>query len=157
MEQNKEVENLKQQIKELDAKVQAKAAEKARIASETAQKATQTSIPQKVANAVAPVAQASGGDAQALIIHWAGVYGVDANWLLRVAKCESGFNPSSVNHGYYAGGGNPSGIFQFLPQTFYANAARAGIAGADLWNVDQQAHTAAYMFSIGQSGQWACK
>jgi soluble lytic murein transglycosylase-like protein len=154
---NAEIQNLKKIIEEKDKELQSKAAEKARIAAETAQKAAERTIPQKVVQSIVPTAQASGGDVQGSIVKWANAYGVDPNWLLRVAKCESGYNPLASNKGYYAGGGNPSGVFQFLPQTFAANAARAGIPGANLWDVDSQAHVAAYMFSIGQSGQWACK
>lgn len=104
-----------------------------------------------------PVSRAVAGDIPATITRWANHYGVSADWLLRVATCESTLNPAAVNRGYYAGGGHPSGLFQFLPQTFYANAARAGIAGADLWSVEHQAQTAAYMFSIGQHVQWECR
>jgi hypothetical protein len=99
----------------------------------------------------------SYADIPSIITYWANYYGVSADWMLRVAKCESGFSPTAQNLHYTAGGGHPSGIYQFLPQTFYANAARAGITSPDLWNPDQQAHVAAYMFAHGESKQWQCK
>jgi len=150
---NAEIQNLKRIIEQKDKELQSKAAEKARLA---AIEASKTPVVTKVVQSIVPTAQAATGDVQGSIVKWANAYGVDPNWLLRVAKCESGFNPLAQNKGYYAGGGNPSGLFQFLPQTFSANAARAGIVG-DIWNADDSAHVAAYMFSIGQSGQWACK
>lgn len=100
---------------------------------------------------------AASGDVTAAIVKWANYYGVDPAWLLRVSNCESGYNQAATNYSYYAGGGNPTGIFQFLPQTFYANAARVGVTSPDLGNYDQQAQVAAWMFSIGQWVQWECR
>lgn len=128
--------------------------ETARLEALRAEEKTQAQNPPQPTVSVAPVAS---GEVYAAIVKWAGVYGVSADWLLRVAYCESGLRVNASNPSYYAGGGHPSGVFQFLPQTFYANAARVGIPDPYLWNYDQQAQTAAWMFSIGQSGQWACK
>ena len=114
--------------------------------------------PVYVAPTTAPVpVSGSSDEVQATIVYWANHYGVDPNWMLGVAKCESGFSPAAINHGYYAGGGNPSGIFQFLPETFYGNAAKIGLVAANLWDYHHQAQVAAWMFSVGQSGQWECK
>jgi hypothetical protein len=143
----RQAELKRQEVIRVAAAEQARQAETRRLEEVAAQ--------QKVVQQPASV-PASGSVAD-IIVNWANHYGVDPNWMLRVARCESGLNPGAINHNYYAGGGNPSGVFQFLPQTFYANAQRAGIGSPDLWNVDQQAHTAAYMFSIGQSVQWACR
>ena len=86
---------------------------------------------------------------QEAIIRWANHYGVSSAQLLRVAECESHFDPNANNGSHF-------GVFQFAPSTFSANAARCG-AGTDIWNIENQAKTAAYMFSKGQSGQWSCK
>lgn len=94
-------------------------------------------------------------DVQGLIRYWASYYGVDVNWLLRVARCESGFNPNASNKGYTAGGGHPSGVFQFLPNTFARYSGRAGFSG-DVWNASDNIRAAAYAFSVGGSGEWAC-
>ena len=99
----------------------------------------------------------SVADIKATITYCANHYGVSPSWLLRVANCESGYNPSASNRNYYAGGGHPSGVFQFLPRTFYANAARIGIPNPNLWDYRQQAQVAAWMFSIVQHVQWECK
>lgn len=92
-----------------------------------------------------------GGDIQSIIVAAANRYGVDPTWLLRIAKCESGFNPNAYNPS------GASGLFQFMPATFAANSVRAGFAGASIWDPVASANTAAYMFSIGQSRQWTCK
>lgn len=77
------------------------------------------------------------------------VRGCDTDQLYRVMMCESrGTNHIST---YY------KGIFQFLPSTFYANARRIGLQGANVYNPEHQIQVAAYMFSIGQARQWGCK
>ena len=71
--------------------------------------------------------------------------GVSYTWLLGVAQCESGLDPTAVNATSGA-----SGLFQFLPATFY------GHGGTDIWSAVQQADIAAKMFSLGESGEWVC-
>ena len=73
-------------------------------------------------------------------------YNVSYAWLLGVAKCESGLNPTAVNRSSGA-----SGLFQFMPATFH------GHGGTDIWDPVQQSDIAAKMFSIGESGEWVCK
>ena len=71
-------------------------------------------------------------------------YGVGGDRLFNVAACESGFNPGAV------GAAGEIGIFQFMRSTYYAYGS------GDIWNVTNQANTAAYMFSIGLSYEWTC-
>jgi soluble lytic murein transglycosylase-like protein len=92
------------------------------------------------------------GDFESMIRYWCGKLGCNADLLIRVMYCESGGRSNAVNKG----GSGASGLLQFMPGTFYANARRAGIVNADIWNPEHQIHTAAYMFSIGQEGQWSC-
>lgn len=73
-------------------------------------------------------------------------YGVPYGRLLSVAECESSLNPLAVNRSSGA-----TGLFQFMPATFY------GHGGTDLWSPTQQADIAAKMFSIGESSEWVCK
>lgn len=73
------------------------------------------------------------------------------DWLLRVATCESGLNPAAYNSSSGA-----SGLFQFMPGTFALYATRIGETGS-IWSADASANVAAYMFSIGQAIQWACR
>lgn len=81
-------------------------------------------------------------------IIWAAAqeYNVSYTWLLGVAQCESGLDPTSVNKSSGA-----TGLFQFMPATFY------GHGGTDIWDPIQQSDIAAKMFSIGESSEWTCK
>ena len=79
-------------------------------------------------------------------------FGNEKAWALRVAECESKYNINAKN-----GTSNASGLFQFMPNTFYANASRAGIVEPDLWDWKQQIIVAGWMIEQGQHGQWECK
>ena len=97
-------------------------------------------------------APAAPGDIEAIIRAAAAKYGVDAQQLLRVAWCESRYNPNAYNSALGA-----SGLFQFIPGTWAANSARAGYGGASVFDPVANANVAAWMFAHGQSGQWVCK
>ena len=79
-------------------------------------------------------------------------YGVSADTLLRVAYCESRYDPLAFN-----GILGASGLFQIIPGTWRANSAAAGYGGASVWDPVANANVAAWMFSRGQARQWACK
>jgi hypothetical protein len=79
-------------------------------------------------------------------------YGVSADVLLRVAYCESRYDPLAYNAILGA-----SGLFQIIPGTWRANSPGAGYAGASVWDPVANANVAAWMFSRGQARQWACK
>lgn len=97
------------------------------------------------------VPAAAPADIEAIIRAAAARWGADPTQLLRVAWCESRYNPSAYN------ASGASGLFQFMPRTWAANSVRAGYSGASVWDPVASANTAAYMFSIGQAGQWTCK
>lgn len=97
------------------------------------------------------VPAAAPADIEAIIRAAAAKWGADPTQLLRVAWCESRYNPSAYN------ASGASGLFQFMPRTWAANSVRAGYAGASVWDPVASANVAAYMFSIGQAGQWTCK
>ena len=92
------------------------------------------------------------GDIESIIRAAAASWGADANQLLRVAWCESHYNPSAVNARSGA-----AGLFQFMPATWAANSMRAGYAGASVFDPVASANVAAYMFAHGQASQWSCK
>jgi soluble lytic murein transglycosylase-like protein len=92
------------------------------------------------------VSEPAQGTVKQIIFTAAQTYKISYTWLLGVAECESGLDPTSVNRSSGA-----SGLFQFMPATFY------GHGGTDIWDPTQQANIAAQMFSIGESGEWVCK
>src|SRR5205085_2853814 len=67
-------------------------------------------------------------DIEAIIRDAAAAQGANAEQLLRVAYCESRYNPGAYN------ASGASGLFQFLPSTWTANSVRAGFAGASVWD-----------------------
>lgn len=91
-------------------------------------------------------------DIQAIIVGAAQRWGADPTQLLRVAYCESHYNPYAYNASSGA-----SGLFQFLASTWAANSVRAGYAGASVFDAVANANTAAMMFANGQARQWSCK
>ena len=73
-------------------------------------------------------------------------------WALRVAKCESNYNPMAVNRSSGA-----SGLFQFLPST-WANTPQ-GKAGRSVFDATANAQAAAWYYNAtGRTGRpWSCK
>jgi hypothetical protein len=69
-------------------------------------------------------------------------------WALRVAACESGFNPNAVNS--WSGA---MGLFQFMPSTW----ARSPFAGQDPFDPRVNAKAAAWLYQRSGPGQWDCK
>jgi resuscitation-promoting factor RpfB len=92
------------------------------------------------------------GEIAAIITSAADKFGVSADTLLRVAYCESRYDPLAYN-----GILGASGLFQIIPGTWRANSAAAGYGGASVWDPVANANVAAWMFSRGQARQWACK
>jgi len=101
---------------------------------------------------VGTLVPAPAGDIQGIIRTAAARWGADESQLLRVAYCESRYNPNAFNASSGA-----SGLFQFLATTWAANSVRAGYAGASVFDPVANANTAAYMFANGQARQWQCK
>jgi hypothetical protein len=88
---------------------------------------------------------------EVIIREAAAAQGADPDQLVRVAYCESRFNPGAYNPS------GASGLFQFMPGTWAANSARAGFAGASVFDPVASANVAAWMFARGQAGQWVCR
>lgn len=91
-------------------------------------------------------------DIEGIIRTAAARWGADPDQLLRVAWCESRYNPNAYNASSGA-----SGLFQFLATTWSANSVRAGYGGVSVFDAVANANTAAYMFAAGQARQWQCK
>ncbi|MBJ7614335.1 MAG: transglycosylase SLT domain-containing protein [Candidatus Dormibacteraeota bacterium] len=69
-------------------------------------------------------------------------------WALRVAKCESGYNPNAVNRSSGA-----SGLFQFLPSTW----ASLPQHNQSVFNPVANAQAAAVLYQRSGPNQWSCK
>lgn len=87
----------------------------------------------------------------ALLEAAAAEFGQDKEALLRVAYCESRFDPQAV------GPFGEIGILQFFPSTFAKWGKTLGYTAADIWDVRAQARVAAYMWSRNQKSQWVCR
>jgi len=80
-----------------------------------------------------------------IIVAAAARWGVSGDWMLKIARCESGLNPHSYNpRGPYIG------LFQFLMSTFTHNG------GTNIWDPADQANITAKMLAHGQAHQWSC-
>ena len=104
-----------------------------------------------------PVAKVSTSKVEEIIRTAARKHGVSEDYLVRIAKCESGLNPNAVNRNYYAGGGNPTGVFQYLPETWNRIGGRSPYGVGNIYNAQDQANVTAWAFANGYSGEWACR
>jgi hypothetical protein len=88
----------------------------------------------------------SGGDGLAAIY---AVFGQSPGlqWALRVAHCESRYNPLAINQSSGA-----SGLFQFMPATWNAH-----FAGWNIWDPYAQARAALQFYNVGATNAWVCK
>lgn len=82
-------------------------------------------------------------------------YGVNEDYLVSIARCESGMNPKAVNYGYNENG-NPSGLFQHLSGYYPARAQKYGYS-TDVFDAYSNANVTAAMFADGLSNLWECK
>lgn len=90
-----------------------------------------------------------------IILAEATFYSIPPEKMIRVAKCESTFNPKAYNPKDVDG--RPKyGLYQFDRDTFNFYAPKSGIEKLDIWDAQQQAHTTAYMLSI-KKDQWGCR
>jgi hypothetical protein len=100
----------------------------------------------KAAPPAPPRPTAAPGSIAQIIIDAALRHGIDPDFFLRVAKCESNLNPRALNPG-----GPYIGLFQFHPNTFRANGGR------DIYDPYDQSETAARMFAKGMGWRhWEC-
>lgn len=82
----------------------------------------------------------------------AAAWGADPVQLLRVAWCESRYDPNAYNPS-----AGDSGLFQFIPATWARNSPIAGYPGASPFDPVANANTAAMLFAMGKSNLWTCK
>jgi soluble lytic murein transglycosylase-like protein len=90
----------------------------------------------------------SVGAIQAIILDAFAPLGAAAqSWALRVAKCESNYNPYAVNRSSGA-----SGLFQFLPSTWAGSPYHA----QSVFDPSANAHAAAWLYQRDGPSQWVC-
>jgi hypothetical protein len=96
-----------------------------------------------------PAPGPAGGSIQQIILDAFAPLGPGAQqWALRVAKCESGYNPNAVNRSSGA-----SGLFQFLPSTW----ASLPQHNQSVFNPVANAQAAAVLYQRSGPNQWSCK
>jgi hypothetical protein len=96
-----------------------------------------------------PAPGPAGGSIQQIILDAFAPLGPGAEqWALRVAKCESGYNPNAVNRSSGA-----SGLFQFLPSTW----ASLPQHNQSVFNPVANAQAAAVLYQRSGPNQWSCK
>ena len=132
---------------EYEAQLAKEAADAAAAAAAAA--AAQAAAARVIASAPAPAApRPSTGFVQDLIRQAFGPQGQAAvDWGLRVAACESGYNPNAYNPG------GPSGVFQFMPGTFRATP----YGNQSIFDAAANVNAAAWYFQQHGGGAWACK
>jgi transglycosylase-like protein with SLT domain len=142
-----------QELAAAQADAQQRAAQEAAAEAAAAAAAAQAQrAAQPVQTGPAPAAPAAvnygSGTVQDIIRQAFAPYGQTAvDWGLRVAKCESGYNPRAYNPAgpYY-------GLFQFLMSTF----KNTPYGGGDIYDPMTNAKAAAWKYSQGGAGAWGC-
>lgn len=86
-----------------------------------------------------------------LIAKYSQKYNVDVDTMLRIANCESKFQPNIIGSGKYFG------VFQFSKSTFNESVPTLNFQDPDPLNPDQNIEMAAYLISEGQAWRWGCK
>lgn len=119
--------------------------------------------------AAAPEPQASsGGDIETIVRQAARDHGVEENYFVHIAVCESTLTPTSVNYNYTDPGadkvlgtaddmGHPMGLFQHVEGYWDGRAATYGYAGASIFDAVANANVTAAMFAEGKNYLWECK
>lgn len=109
--------------------------------------------PEPAPEAPVPV---SAGSVEEIVRQAARNHGIDENYFVRIARCESTLNPNAVNYNYYENG-HPSGLFQHLSGYWPARAAQYGYGGASVFDATANANVTAAMWSEGHSNLWECQ
>lgn len=93
---------------------------------------------------------AGPADLEAWFNSYSTQYHVDVNSMKKIARCESGFNPTSNNSDLYLG------MFQFSAVTWSSNRVRMGLdPNPDLrTNAEEAIRTAAYVIATRGTGAW---
>lgn len=105
-----------------------------------------------------PKETAVASSIEQIIIDAANKYGIDPNYALRIARCESSLDPNTVNYNYAeVPGHHPSGLFQHLTNYWPQRAIDYGYAGASVFDPVANANVTMAMWAKEGTGQWECK
>ena len=95
-------------------------------------------------------------DIESIVRAAARAHGIDEDYFVRIARCESTLNPNAVNYNYNENG-YPSGLYQHLSGYWPARAAKYGYAGASVFDATANANVTAAMWAEGSSNLWECQ
>lgn len=148
----KKREELEKKNQELQSKLQAKLDEKNRLA-----KASEAVI--NTATQTRTASATSGSDIKSIIVAAANKHGVDVGRALRIADCESSYNPNVINYHYTdpTTGTHPMGLFQHVQGYWAKRASDYGYAGASVFDPVANANVTMAMWADGQQGLWECQ
>jgi soluble lytic murein transglycosylase-like protein len=79
------------------------------------------------------------------------MYGGDFAHNVACARSESGLSPYARN----GGGSGATGLYQFMPSTWYSTLARMGVGEKSIYSAKWQARAAAWKFSHDGYGEWS--
>lgn len=103
-----------------------------------------------------PIPTSNSSDVVSIITKAAVKHGIDPARALRIANCESTLNPRAQNTGYYAGGGHPTGLFQYLPETWNRIGSRSPYGVGDIYSAQDQANVTMWAWANGYASEWEC-
>jgi soluble lytic murein transglycosylase-like protein len=121
------------------------AAQYAKLVAQVVAQRLQSPAPTQVPLSLDP---GSVGAIQAIILDaFAPLGAALQSWALKIAKCESNYNPYAVNRSSGA-----SGLFQFLPSTWAASPYHA----QSVFDPSANAHAAEWLYVHAGPNQWSC-
>ena len=102
--------------------------------------------------------QVNSGNVDQIVREAARKYGINEDYFVKIAMCESTMNPNAINRNYAEiPGHHPSGLFQHLSNYWPARAAKYGYAGASVFDPVANANVTAGMWRDGASNLWECQ
>lgn len=124
-----------------------------------ASKTKKVTVPTKEdATPPAAVKQQPATNTEQIVREAARNHGINEDYFVKIAICESTLDPNAVNYNYAEiPGHHPSGLFQHLSNYWDARAAEHGYAGASVFDPVANANVTAAMWSKGASNLWECQ